>query len=174
MPSSVLKRSMLAGLVTLLIVVVTPYLVTMAATTSDGEQTVSGDLDGLDFLGMLKSTDGSISLDDTMHFRDGHFWSTGCTKCSFMPGAYWTRRRGEAIEFRGALESPERGRFDYNGTIEAGKIEATIHWRKERWYWTIDRDYVFQGRISDTLVSEISLQRARMRATGEAAPTCPI
>ena len=49
MPSSVLKRSMLAGLVTLLIVVVTPYLVTMAATTSDGEQTVSGDLDGLDF-----------------------------------------------------------------------------------------------------------------------------
>ena len=172
--SNVLKISTKVGLLLLLIVAITPDLTSGAATTLTEEQKVNGDLDGLDFSGTLKSVDGSISLDDTVHFRDGHFWSTGCTKCSFMPGEYWTRRRGSAIEFRGVLESPERGRFDYHGTIEGGKIRAAIHWRKERWYWTIDRDYLFEGRVSDTVVSGISLEPARMRATGEAAPTCPI
>ena len=169
-----LKRFMQIGMAALLVAFFTPHLIALAADASVDEKQVSGELDGLDFRGELRSVDGSISLDDTLHFRDGYFWSTGCTKCSFMPGTYWTRRAGDAIEFRGILKSPERGQFTYQGAIQGGKIQVTINWRRERWYWTLDRDYVFEGRANDTAISGITLDSARMRAAGEAPPTCPI
>ncbi len=135
---------------------------------------VTGILDGRSFVGQLKSVDGANTLDDTLHFSEGHFWSSGCTKCSFMPGSYWTRQNGAAIEFQGVLESPERGRFTYQGSVVDGRVEAKIHWIRERWYWTVDRDYVFEGRIDDAGGSSANLSSARSRALGEAAPTCTI
>lgn len=146
----------------------------VAATSSDDATGITGVLDGLIFAGQLKSVDGTNTLDDTLHFSEGHFWSSGCIKCSFMPGDYWTRRNGEAVEFHGVLESPERGRFTYRGTVVAGRLEAKIHWLRERWYWTVDRDYVFEGSVDDAAQSSVTLRAARSRALGEAAPTCTI
>ncbi len=134
---------------------------------------VTGVLDGRSFVGQLKSVDGSIALDDTLHFSEGHFWSSGCIKCSFGPGSYWTRRKGAAVEFQGVLESPERGRFTYHGSVVDGRLEAKIHWLRERWYWTVDRDYMFEGNVA-AVQSSVTLRAARLRALGEAAPTCTI
>jgi hypothetical protein len=146
------------------------------SVASDPEENtrINGPLDGLVFVGKLQSVDGSISLDDTLHFNEGHFWSSGCTKCSFMPGAYWTRTNGTATEFRGVLESPERGRFTYKGSVQDGNIEVKIHWLRERWYWTVDRDYEFSGKMDQNVELAVTLSSARARASGEAAPTCPI
>ena len=151
-----------------------PFGLLRAADESVAEQTVSGELDGLDFAGTLRSADGSISLDDTLHFRGGHFWSSGCVKCSFMPGAYWTRRVGPTIEFTGVLESPERGRFTYKGSVNNGEVQVSIHWLRARWYWTMERDYAYVGRLNTAEPAGNTLQQARSRAAGEASPTCPL
>lgn len=154
------------------------FLLNLSTTESvaTGQETaaVSGPLDGLSFVGKLKSADGSIELDDTLHFSEGHFWSAGCIRCSFMPGAYWSRTAGSSTEFHGVLESPERGSFTYRGRVQDGRVEVKIYWLRERWYWTVDRDYVFEGRVEENDGSAISLSGARQRASQDASPTCPI
>jgi hypothetical protein len=74
--------------------------------------------------------------------------------CGFAPGVYWVRNDGEAIHFHGDMGSAERGRFVYYGVVQDGHLSASVHWRRERWYWTIDRDFRFEGRLSPVVVSE--------------------
>jgi hypothetical protein len=147
-----------------------PAQVTSVGTPAE----VSGTLDGNDFAGVLKSADGSIVLDDTLHFRGGYFWSAGCVRCGFLPGEYWTRRTPDAFEFRGVLGSSERGLFTYEGRIENGVVHAEINWKRVRWYWTVERQYVFDGELSGSENPNIVLKDAWDQAQGEAPPTCPI
>lgn len=135
---------------------------------------INGPLDGMSFEGIFRALDGSSESNDTIHFQKGRFWSGICIVCGFRPGAYWSRRVGDTIEFQGTLESAERGRFTYQGSIADGKIRIGINWRRERWYWTVDRDYEFVGRLTNKLTSEVSLDAAWQRAAGEPLPSCPI
>lgn len=105
----------------------------------------SGPLDGLSFDGMFASPDGSSGRADVLHFGDGKFWSKICVPCGFPPGPYQARTTDEGVRFEGVLESPDRGRFRYTGIVKDGRIIARINWRKERWYWTIDKDFRFEG-----------------------------
>ena len=143
-------------------------------TRAEAPQAVqSGPLDGRVYEGRLRTVDGNVDLADDLIFANGHFWSTGCIECGFAPGAYWSRRNGDRIEFRGALTSPERGDFTYEGYVEGDEIRVRLNWLRERWYWTLDRDYTFEGRLSSRSADPALLTQARARAAGEARPDCP-
>ncbi|MDZ7839214.1 MAG: hypothetical protein U5R46_00105 [Gammaproteobacteria bacterium] len=106
----------------------------------------AGPLDGMVFEGLIGPTENP-DLNDRLYFQDGKFWSSECIRCGFEPGAYWVRRVNGGIAFRGTLQSPDRGRFRYEGFVRDGEIEVSIDWRQERWYWTVDRQLRFEGQL---------------------------
>lgn len=155
------RRAMMTGLASAL---AAPAAARLAA---------AGALDGSDFAGVLTPLDGGRAFDDTLHFREGFYWSKGCIACSFAPGAYWTRRVDGDVAFTGVLQSPERGRFDYEGLIEGDTIDVAVHWRRERWYWTTERVFRFTGTRIET-GPETNLEAAFERAGRPRAPGCTL
>ncbi|WP_435103588.1 hypothetical protein [Arhodomonas sp. AD133] len=140
------------------------------ALATDAGEGARGPLDGMDFVGDFGPAGGPADSRDTLHFRDGRFWSGSCVPCGYPPGAYWVRVTGDGIHFRGELENPEGGRFVYVGVVRDGRIEAHINWRRERWYWTIDRDFRFEGRIADVQPAYANVAAAREAAFGGPDP----
>ncbi|MDX1555640.1 MAG: hypothetical protein R3212_06410 [Xanthomonadales bacterium] len=124
-----------------------------------------GALDGLSFKGKLGPSDRAPDKADVLYFKNGQFWSKICVPCGFPPGPYRARRTDEGIEFEGILESPDRGRFLYTGLVKDGKLVARINWRKERWYWTIDKDFRFEGAQGEsTTASAQDMMRVALAA----------
>lgn len=122
----------------------------VAPGAGDGQLGAHAPLDGLHFVGRLGPEGQAADRDDTLYFADGQFWSENCVPCGFAPGPYWTRHAEDSIHFRGELHSPESGTFSYQGVVQDGRLQATIHWRKERWYWTIRRDFHIEGTLEET------------------------
>lgn len=123
----------------------------------------SGLLDGLSFEGMFGPPDGLSDRPDMLHFRDGQFWSKNCVPCGFLPGPYRAWTTNEGVRFEGILASADRGRFLYQGVVRDGKIYARLNWRKERWYWTIDKDFRFEGKRTENAMA-LSVKNMRLVA----------
>lgn len=124
-----------------------------------------GPLDGMKFVGTFGPEGEPGDREDVLYFGDGHFWSRNCVPCGFPPGEYWVRYSGGAVHFRGELQSSERGRFAYSGVIRDGRVTAHINWRKERWYWTIDRDFRFEGVLVQRTAELSASRTARLART---------
>lgn len=151
-------------------------LVTLPAAASgenggaeDGDAAARGPLDGMRFVGSFGPEGEPADREDTLYFANGRFWSKNCVPCGFSPGRYWVRYTEDGIHFKGELKSPESGRFFYAGVVQDERLTVTINWRKERWYWTIDRDFWFEGELAPaTPVSRIpSATRVAMAAATE-------
>lgn len=110
-----------------------------------------GPLDGMRFVGTFGPQGEPADRNDTLYFADGQFWSKQCVPCGFAPGPYWVRHTEDGIRFKGELESPESGRFFYSGVVQDERLTVAINWRKERWYWTIDRDFWFEGELAPAI-----------------------
>ena len=139
-----------------------------------GAETASGLLDGRDFEGILgpAGEGGGRRIADSLHFRDGFYWSRGCIACSFAPGPYFTRAVDGGIAFTGVLESPERGIFRYMGLVRETGLVADIDWRRERWYWTFERGFRFEGAPAEMPAAD--LDAAFDRAGAPRDPACTI
>lgn len=124
------------------------------------DQVPHGPLDGMRFVGTI-GPDGQPGIEDTLYFGDGQFWSQSCVRCGFAPGFYWVRFIEGAIHFQGELESAERGRFTYSGVVRDGQVIAHIKWRHRRWYWSINRDFVFRGDLVETATTASAVSAAR-------------
>lgn len=137
-----------------------------------------GVLDGRAYAGAFGPAGRDAGRDDTLYFRDGHFWSANCVPCGFRPAVYWTRRVGDAIHFRGEMHSVDRGRFVYAGVVRNGVLSATIAWRKDRWYWSIDRDFRFEGsRVDAAAIGAVADAAHRAALAGEEpdpSAVCPL
>lgn len=129
-----------------------------------------GPLDGLVFTGEFGPEGEPADRTDTLYFGNGRFWSENCIPCGFPPGIYRVRRADGAIRFQGKLHSPERGTFRYEGVVRGERISVSINWRRERWYWTIDRDFWFRGVLAPDKETG-SVRRATRLALG--APPDP-
>ena len=134
----------------------------------------AGGLDGADFEGVLAPADGGQGIPDSLHFREGYYWSRGCIACSFAPGIYWTRKVGKATAFTGVLKSPERGSFKYEGLVEGDQIDVTLYWERARWYWTLKRDFRFTGTRMAPGATTPDLEGAFIRAGQPRAPQCTL
>ncbi len=136
-----------------------------------------GDLDGMMFVGTFEPVDGSGGRQDTLSFGSGHFWSANCVPCGFTPAAYWVRKVGNMMHFRGEMVSADSGTFDYAGIVEGHRLVANIAWRKDRWYWSMRRQFRFEGRLADAPVAASAAamaQRARKAGmTTEPDAVCP-
>lgn len=141
--------------------------------TADAQEALAqGPLDGMVFVGKI-GPKGAPDLDDELHFQDGKFWSVNCIECGFQPGAYWVRRVGDAVRFRGELTG-ERGTLAYAGEVVGDRIEVSINWTKSRWYWRIDRELEFSGTFKPSALA-YSVERAITTATTaqpELVPAC--
>ncbi len=146
-----------AAVVSVLLIAMAPIGFSVAG---DGPEGPRAALDGMSFVGKLGPDGKPPDSDDILYFRDGQFWSKNCVPCGFRPGAYFVRFVDDGIEFQGEMESEDRGRFHYTGIVRNGQLTAEITWRKDRWYWSIDKAFRFEGKASE--ISHItSAQRAR-------------
>lgn len=114
--------------------------------TAAGRASPNADaLDGLRFVGQTGEKGKGDHHEDTITFKNGMFRSLDCENWGFGPASYTVEKKGDAYHFRSTLMSPNRGRLEWSGKIVGDKAIGTFRWIHERWYWTIKRDYWFEG-----------------------------
>ena len=129
-----------------------------------------GPLDGMTFSGEFAPSEGpGGGIIDTLHFDDGHFWSEACVPCGFRPAHYWVRRGPRGIRFRGEMRSPDSGRFEVVGIVRDGRLSATLQWYRERWYWSIERAFRFEGTLQAEGPGDDAFASARAKAAAARA-----
>lgn len=105
-------------------------------------------LDGLKFIGPFGAEGEKAPKDDIFTFKDGKFSTASCLQWGFTPGPYWTRSDPKGIRFLAELESPDHGTMRYEGLFDGKVLNVVGYWKKERWYWTIERTYRGKGRLA--------------------------
>ena len=105
------------------------------------------DFEGLSFIGPYGVEGEGDPGEDIFTFEDGLFSSKTCLQWGFAPTPYWTRRTPGGLHFLVELESPEHGTMYYEGVFDGREMKARALWKKKRWYRTIERTYVFEGRL---------------------------
>jgi hypothetical protein len=101
---------------------------TITGNADNGTQGTSmrGDLDGKLFVDIFAPADGASGRQASLSFHDGHFWSAVCVPCGFEPAAYWVRRVGDEIYFRGEMINFQSGSFGYSGVVYGNRLVATV------------------------------------------------
>lgn len=116
------------------------------------QQAAFAPLDGLEFdAGIVRQGDSAAPAEpllDRLFFANGMFSSKICERYGFVPGAYWVRGTPEMIEFSAVLHSPTDGVMEWKGTVTGGKLDGTMRWTRERWYWTIEAEHRISGQIA--------------------------
>ena len=130
-----------------------PPGMSIAQTVTDPTQSiVFAPLDGLEFeAGIVRQGEGKEPAEpllDRLHFKKGMFSSRICERYGFVPGAYWVRGTADEIEFTAVLRSPTDGTMEWKGTVKDGKLDGTMRWTRERWYWTIEAEHRISGQLS--------------------------
>lgn len=128
-----------------------------AQTVADPAQSVAlAPLNGQEFEARIvrqgDSAAPSEPLVDRLSFANGMFSSVICERYGFVPGAYWVRGTVDSIEFTAILHSPTDGIMEWSGIVKDGKLDGTMRWTRERWYWTIEAEH----RIAGELVPQLS------------------
>lgn len=172
MISELLRHGYRALALTALLAAIAPIRFSLG---DDGQAVTHGVLDGMSFVGKLGPAGKAPDRDDILYFGDGQFWSKNCVPCGFRPGPYFVRFVGSDIEFQGALESSERGRFQYSGLVRDGRISVEINWRKDRWYWSIDKAFRFEGELAQGIEVAAAEQATRLAEIADPEPEdCPL
>ncbi|NIO38886.1 MAG: hypothetical protein GTO41_01020 [Burkholderiales bacterium] len=96
---------------------------------------------------------GTVGMDahhtDELVFGASTFHSRECQKIGFEKSAFKIVREGDEIQFSAVNVSSRYGTLVWQGVIRDGIIEARYLWKKERMFWTIQREYWFSGEVSD-------------------------
>lgn len=124
------------------------------ASTKDAPQnsqmlTIEYTLEGIRFVGPFGAEDENNPKQDTFTFKDGKFATGSCLEWGFTPAPYWVRQGPKGLQFLAELKSPEHGTMRYEGVFDGKKLTVVGYWKKERWYWTIERTYRGHGRPSN-------------------------
>lgn len=124
------------------------------------EAVPSGVLDGMTFISDLGPEGKPRDVKDTLVFEDGHFVSKECEKrCNFPARPYFTRRVGSTIEFISETRCPDKdAKIVWRGTVDGETIKGGYHWTSKRWYWTIEREFRFEGNLLKSTVSTTESQ----------------
>ena len=114
-----------------------------------------GALDRMTFVGHVGTSDNPTRSDDTFVFDKGLFLSKECERiCNFPARPYFVRSKADGVEFISETRCPYKdSKIVWRGTVKDGKVRGTSTWTSERWYWTIERDLVFEGTLSQQSAS---------------------
>jgi hypothetical protein len=105
--------------------------------------------EGVRFIGPFGAEDEKNPKQDTFTFKDGKFATASCLEWGFTPAPYWVRPGPKGLQFLAELKSPEHGTMRYEGVLDGKKLTVVGYWKKERWYWTVERTYRGHGRPSN-------------------------
>lgn len=132
-----------------------------ASVSEPGEQTLngaaetaekpgSGALDGMTFAGQLGPSGAPADVDDQWVFENGMFVSRECERrCNYPPRAYYSRQVRGATEFMSVTQCPDKdATIVWRGTVEGRSIKGVATWTVERWYWTIEKTFAFEGELT--------------------------
>lgn len=110
--------------------------------------TVNSELEGKVFVGHVGPKDKPANGEDEVHFKNGQFLSTSCTRWGFGEAPYRFNSDGNRIHFEATTFSDRHGEIYWKGVVDGELIEATYLWVKERWYWFDAREENwFKGRL---------------------------
>jgi hypothetical protein len=109
-------------------------------------QAIENSLEGARFVGPFGAEGEVNPEEDAFTFKDGKFSTASCLEWGFTPAPYWVRRDGNGLHFLAELKSPEHGTMRYEGVFDGKELTVVGYWKKERWYWTIERTYRGKGR----------------------------
>lgn len=111
----------------------------------------AGVLDGMSFSSELGLAGESGDIDDRLVFEDGLFVSTECDRrCGYPPQPYFTRQVGDRIEFTSIAHCTYKdATIVWQGTVEDGAIKGIFTWTVNRWYWTIEKEFWFEGELAE-------------------------
>jgi len=119
------------------------------AATSDGK--AAGVLDGMTFVARMGPSGKPADVEDNLIFAKGMFLSKECDRrCGYPPAPYYVRHLGERIEFVSESTCDNNdATMSWRGTIEDRLIKGRVRWTAERWYWTIEKEFWFEGTLAD-------------------------
>ncbi len=104
---------------------------------------------------VVSGSTGTVGMDahhnDHLVFEDGRFHSRQCAKIGFRKSAFHIERDGEVVRFSAVNVSPKHGTLTWKGSIRDGIVQAHYVWKKERLFWTIEREYWFSGEADNVL-----------------------
>lgn len=112
-------------------------------------------LDGKTFSGELGPVGKPGLTADLFVFREGMFTSTECKKrCGYTEGPYWVRVDEDDVQFRSEIPCLKSdATMVWTGTMKGDEIEGTIAWTSKRWYWTIEKEFWFKGKLVESNVA---------------------
>lgn len=105
----------------------------------------SAPLEGRTFRGEIRDGHGAPRAKDVVTFKDGKFHSANCAELGFDAAPYWTRVDGETVHFLAESANPDGGKLVFRGAVRGSEVEWKAEWTKERWYWSIHREFGFKG-----------------------------
>jgi hypothetical protein len=123
-----------------------------AASFKDNSSAMKSGLNGLRFIGPFGAEAETKPKEDSFTFKDGKFATASCLKWGFVPAPFWTRRDSNGLHFLAELKSPDHGTMRYEGVFDGKELTVVGYWKKERWYWTVERTYRGKGRLSSSSV----------------------
>jgi hypothetical protein len=109
----------------------------------------SGVLDGMTFSAELGPFGRPADVKDTLVFANGTFVSTECERrCQYPARPYFIRQVGDRIEFISETRCPDKdAKIVWRGTVDDGTIKGVFTWTTVRWYWTIEKEFSFEGTL---------------------------
>ena len=86
---------------------------------------------------------------DTFVFKEGNFFSKeGEAMCKSPACPYFVRHVGNTIEFISETRCKDKNaKIVWRGTVDGKMIKGVFHWTNERWYWTIEKEFWFEGTL---------------------------
>ena len=123
-----------------------------AAIADDSEPFVgTGPLDGLTFHGSMGPVGKPATVEDRFVFSQGAFVSTECReRCKYPARPYFVRKDGDAIAFVSETKCPYKdAKIVWRGTVKDGRVEGVSTWSVNRWYWTVENEFWFEGTLSE-------------------------
>ena len=109
----------------------------------------AAELDGMTFLSELGPLGKPADVQDTLVFANGTFVSTECDRrCGYPPAPYFVRHVGSKIEFVSESNCIHKdATLVWHGTVDDGMITGRLRWSLNRWYWTIEKEFWFKGKL---------------------------
>ena len=120
------------------------------AENSDAVKEVgSGILDGMTFVGEVGLLGKPADIKDDLVFSEGNFLSVRCERlCNYPARPYFVREVDGVVEFVSETKCPTKdAKIVWRGTVDGDSIKGVFTWTSSRWYWTIEKQFWFEGKL---------------------------
>lgn len=157
-PFPVARCSLVIGFLVLAVTMCLPgaragdmHAASMGTDAADGTASV---LDGRAFRGKVGHAGEDPFAEDVWIFDEGMFMSEKCIECGYSDSPYWVRFEEEGVRFMSESRCPVTdATIVWRGVVTGDRIQGTFTWTKERWYWTVEKEFWFEGRLVDLEVA---------------------